>query len=101
MGNDERHEEAGLSKMEYLITKYLMTVACYNDEKNKKENKEIPLDKMTDEGGLQAQCGDQSDRQLVLVERREEQFPPFHNWSSIPYRPYTSHSPSLLSTCGQ
>ena len=59
----------------------------------KKENKEIPLDKMTDEGGLQAQGGDQSDRQLVLVERREEQFPPsiIGRPSRIVHTPHTLH----------
>ena len=41
-----RQEEVGPFKIEDLITKYLMTVACYNDEfKNKKgENKGIALE---------------------------------------------------------
>ena len=56
MGNDERQEEEGLFKMKDLITKYLMTVACYNDDL--KQNGRKQRKEMTDKGGLQAQGGE-------------------------------------------
>ena len=56
MGNDERQEEEGLFKMKDLITNYLMTVACYNDDL--KQNRRKQSKEMTDKGGLQAQGGE-------------------------------------------
>ena len=56
MGNDERQEEEGLFKMKDLITKYLMTVACYNDDL--KQNRRKQRKEMTDKGGIQAQGGE-------------------------------------------
>ena len=42
--------------MKDLITKYLMTVACYNDDL--KQNGRKQRKEMTDKGGLQAQGGE-------------------------------------------
>ena len=101
MGNDERQEEEGLFKMKDLITKYLMTVACYNDDL--KQNGRKQRKEMSDKGGLQAQGGE-SVRQTASACREKRgtipllpSSPPMvvHALSFI----HLSHS--LLSTCGQ